>query len=86
MYWVIKGFARVRQSLLAIEPVNGANGPRCALVLDPHLIPTVLRPQRAFQGWRYLRAEDAPADAAARESAIDMPEHMATELRELGLL
>jgi len=86
MYWVIKGFVRVRQRLTGVQAVNDGEGPRCALVLDPQLVQTVLRPHRAFQGWRYLRAEDAPADATTRESATDMPEHMATELRELGLL
>lgn len=86
MYWVIKGFVRVRQRLVGVEAVNDGDGPRCGLVLDPELTPTILRPHRAFQGWRYLRPEDAPADAAARESGTDMPDHMATELRELGLL
>lgn len=86
MYWVIKGFVRVRQRLVGVRPVNDGDGPRCALVLDPRLVPTNLRPHRAFQGWRYLRLADAPADAAARQAATDMPEHMATELRELGLL
>lgn len=86
MYWIIKGFVRVRQRLVGVEPVEDGEGTRCALVLDPQLVPTVLRPHRAFQGWRYLRADDAPADAMARQAETDMPEHMASELRELGLL
>jgi hypothetical protein len=87
MYWVIKGAVRVRQRLVGVEAVTDPEeGPRCALILDPRLAPTVLRPHRAFQGWRYLRPEDAPPDAAARTSETGMPDHMVTELKELGLL
>ncbi len=86
MYWVIKGFVRVRQRLLAVEAVTEGEKPRCALVLDPKLAPTVLRAHRPFQGWRYLRPEDATPDAGARESRTGMPEQMAAELRDLGLL
>ena len=87
LYWVIKGNIQARQRLIDIRPfVDGEGIQRCDLVMAPELIPTVWQPRRAFQGWRYLRPEDAPADAAARESGTDMPDHMATELRELGLL
>ncbi len=45
------------------------------------------RPYRAFQGWRYLAAEDAPRDLdRAAPGASDMPEAMRRELRDLGLL
>jgi hypothetical protein len=45
------------------------------------------RPFRAFQGWRYLEAKDAPADLdRAAPGARNMPEQMRRELRELGLL
>ena len=30
-----------------------------AIVLDPELILTTQVPRRPFQGWRYLKAEDA---------------------------
>jgi hypothetical protein len=86
IYWVIKGFVRVRQRIIGIEPVEDADGPRCALVRDPELVPTEAQARRPFQGWRYLRPEDAPPDATARDGARDMPPGMAAELRELGLL
>ncbi len=86
MYWVIKGFVRVRQRLIGMEAITDGEGPRCGLVLDPELVPTVLRAHRPFQGWRYLRPEDAPADAVARDTRAGMPEEMAAELRDLGLL
>jgi hypothetical protein len=45
------------------------------------------RPCRAFQGWRYLAAKDAPRDLdRAAPGARNMPENMRRELRDLGLL
>jgi len=56
-------------------------------VLDPTLVPVAARPTRAFQGWRYLKPEDAPADldsAAAADST--MPDELRRTLQGLGLL
>ena len=99
LYWVIKGFVRVRQRLLDIErdvsppERQGANQggkpegkPACALVLDPGLVGTRLRATRAFQGWRYLAAQDAPPDLDPAADAGGLPLEMAEELRSLGLL
>ncbi len=86
MYWVIKGFVRARQRLVGFEAMTDGEQPRCGLVLDPKLVATVLRAHRPFQGWRYLRPEDATPDAVDRAQEIAMPEDMALELRELGLL
>ena len=60
---------------------------RCRIVLDGKIRLVTPRPYRAFQGWRYLPAADAPADLerSARGAAI-MPEQMRRELSELGLL
>jgi len=45
------------------------------------------RPHRAFQGWRYLGAKDAPRDLSkAAPGAAAMPEKLRRELRELGLM
>jgi hypothetical protein len=45
------------------------------------------RPYRAFQGWRYLAAKDAPPDLdRVARGAAGMPEPLRRELRELGLL
>ena len=88
IYWVIKGAIRARQRIVAVESAVGQDGEaRCALILDPDLIPVSARPQRAFQGWRYLEAADAPPDTlGGNDDAAELPAHMAEELRELGLL
>ncbi|MFD1696868.1 DUF1489 family protein [Roseibium aestuarii] len=87
LYWVIKGRIQVRQHLLDIRPFTDAAGvKRCDLVLEPRLILTQFQPKRPFQGWRYLKPEEAPQDLrGAREDAA-MPEDMRRELAELCLL
>jgi hypothetical protein len=88
IYWVIRGFVRVRQRLLACERQPDWEGrPACALLLDPNLVRVRPESWSAFQGWRYLDGDAAPADLAETEKAeVDLPADMAKELRELGLL
>ena len=88
LYWVIRGEVACRQRLIAVRPYVDKGGVgQCHLVLQPKVVPVKPRPWRAFQGWRYLEAKDAPADLErAAPGAKDMPEAMRRELRELGLL
>ncbi len=88
IYWVIKGLIQCRQRILRLDPVTGADGiERCALVLDPDLIRTGSVPKRAFQGWRYLKAEDAPRDLPqSRLSEDPLPPELAGALAEIGVL
>ena len=88
LYWVIKGVVQVRQRLLDLRAVRGEDGiPRCDLVLDHELVPTRPQPRRAFQGWRYLEPDDAPADLELRGTEADkLPAEMRDALIELGLL
>jgi hypothetical protein len=88
LYWVIRGQIMCRQGLVAIRPFVDKEGVgRCRLVLRPKVVPVEPRPFRAFQGWRYLNAKDAPRDLdRAAPGARNMPENMRRELRELGLL
>lgn len=88
LYWVIRGEVACRQALLRVEPfVDGEGVGRCRLVLTPEVVPVVPRPYRAFQGWRYLAAAEAPADLdRAAPGTQAMPEAMRRELRTLGLL
>ncbi len=87
LYWVINGFIEARQRILDIRADNDAEGrTRCALVLDDAVIATQARPRRPFQGWRYLKPEDAPPDQARSPHGAAMPPDMRRELASLGLL
>jgi len=88
LYWVIKGNVQCRQRLLEIRPfVDNEGISRCHLVLEPIVVRTGWQPRRAFQGWRYLKPEDAPADLGKRAKAVmEMPPKLRQELAELGLL
>ncbi len=88
LYWVIKGQLCARQKLIGVEPfVDSAGVKRCALQLDDEIVAVRPRPCRAFQGWRYLAAVDAPPDLSAGGAALaDMPEDLRRELAGLGLI
>lgn len=88
LYWVIRGEVMCRQRLRDVRPFRDKDGiGRCGLVLDPKVILVEPRPYRAFQGWRYLAANDAPRDLdKAVKGAAAMPETLRRELRELGLM
>lgn len=89
IYWVIKGTLLCRQSVTAITPFTDADGiGRCRLILEPAVTPVSPRPCRPFQGWRYLKPDDAPADLDARTAGglAEMPETLRRELAGLGLI
>lgn len=88
IYWVVKGFLQARQRILGLEEVIGDDGiRRCAILLDPALIRTATAPKRPFQGWRYLKPEDAPPDLGqARENDDTLPPDLAGALAEIGVL
>jgi hypothetical protein len=88
LYWIIKGNVQCRQAITGLVPVTGQDGiSRCKILLGDDLVPTQWQPRRPFQGWRYLKPEDAPRDLGMGTSALnDMPEAMRKELLELGLL
>jgi hypothetical protein len=88
LYWVIKGFILVRQRIVALRPDRKEDGSACcAIVLDAKLVTTRPQGRRAFQGWRYLPAEDAPADGRPmNKQEGEMPQAMRAALRELRLI
>lgn len=87
LFWVIKGQVQCRQRLTEIRPFTDGDGiGRCHLVLDPKVVRTRWQPKRAFQGWRYLKASEAPADLPAAADIAAMPGALRNELAELGLL
>ena len=89
IYWVIKGVIQVRQHIIGFEQVQNNKGlPSCALLLDQELVPVEPAPRRAFQGWRYLEIEDAPADLALNTNPglLEMPMKLRQELAALCLI
>lgn len=88
LYWVIKGSVQCRQLITEIRPFVDDDGiGRCKLMLDSNVVRTEWQPRRAFQGWRYLKPEDAPADLGrSRAGLVSVPPKLRQELAELGLL
>jgi hypothetical protein len=86
LYWVIKGQVAARQRILELRETTKNGVPHCGIVYEPKLIATARRAHRPFQGWRYLPAADAPADARGLKGGKGLPEALKAELSELGLL
>ncbi len=89
IFWVMKGVVQVRQRITGFDDGERPDGTRCCLIqLDPKLVPVRPTPRRPFQGWRYLKVEDAPADLApgAADDVAQMPAAMRRQLADLGLL
>jgi hypothetical protein len=88
IYWVINRFITARQQIIGIEEGAREDGTACTnLLLDQTLVPVLGRPVKPFQGWRYLRHEDAPPDATAGSGGVQhLPEAMRRDLASLGLL
>ena len=85
LYWVIGGEIRGRQKIAGFESVVRDDGvPACLILMEPGVIRTVPQPRRPFQGWRYLKPEDAPPDL---DPEVDLGEsEIIAELARLGLL
>ncbi len=89
LYWVIKGIIQVRQRIIGFDSGAKDDGtPCCLFVLDPALVPVRPAVRKAFQGWRYLAADDAPSDlkGGAGNSIAQLPPKMRKDLADLGLL
>lgn len=89
LYWVVKGLVQCRQRILDLRPFTDDAGiGRCRIVLEQEVIDTRTQPRRPFQGWRYLKPADAPADLSrAQAGDLDgMPPEMRRDLAELGLI
>ena len=87
IYWVIKGQLQCRQKILRLDEIYREDGiRRCAIVLDPEIIRTHLAQKRPFQGWRYLKPEQAPADLPSnRQDEEDLPVELAGALADIGV-
>ncbi|MEM8617786.1 MAG: DUF1489 domain-containing protein [Pseudomonadota bacterium] len=86
IYWVIRGLIQVRQTILDVKTITDRGGRRaCELVLDKALVPVEPMPKRPFQGWRYLKPEDAPKDLREGTGTTKLPSTLRAELRNAGV-
>ena len=83
LYRVFKGQILCRQTILAIDTVGEGSAARCEVTVDPSIIRVAPQPRRAFQGWRYFTADDAPVDLS-NDAGEDLPAELAVALRSLG--
>jgi hypothetical protein len=87
LYWVIRGLILCRQPIADLQEVVGLDGiSRCRIFFAPQIILVRPTPRRAFQGWRYLLAEDSPVDLPRGEKPGDISDKMRRELAALGLI
>lgn len=88
LYWIIKGNVQCREKIIDIVPFTDGEGiGRCRIIFDEGVTLTQWQPRRPFQGWRYLKPEEAPADLSVSAAELaDMPDSMRRELSALGLL
>lgn len=85
IYWVIAGQIVARQPILRLAQFTNDEGINyCDIIMSPDMVKTVPYPKRPFQGWRYLRPEDAPPDLGANENADSLA--LAADLAKLGLI
>lgn len=85
LYWVIKGMIVCRNKIIALEETRNGQGLKaCAILMEPELIPVAPTPRRAFQGWRYLKPEDAPVDITELAGGGELPDALRTKLFDIG--
>lgn len=85
IYWVIKGQILCRNRIVGLEETRNGQGLKaCSILMDPQIIPVQPAPRRAFQGWRYLKPEDVPADLTKLGEAQDLPRELMTKLVNIG--
>ncbi len=89
IYRVIKNRILCRHKILGFEIIEDTpKGTMCMIVQDAMMIETVHMPRRSFQGWRYLKATDAPPDRGVYTGGESdaIPDDLANELKEAGIL
>lgn len=85
LYWVMSGHIRCRQRIVGLEAATDSEGRSCCdILMAPDVVRTVPQPKRPFQGWRYLRAQDAPSDLSPDADGENIG--IAEELARLGLI
>lgn len=87
LYRVLNGMILCRQPIVGLEPYQRPDGSNGTLILvSEDIIPVQPRAMRPFQGWRYLKPEDAPLDLGSISDGVtDLPPHLRKILNELAL-
>ncbi|GFE63394.1 DUF1489 family protein [Litoreibacter roseus] len=87
IYWVVSGVLQCRQRVLRLDEIIGKDGiRRCGLILDPEIVLTEHQLKRPFQGWRYLKPEDASRDLPAHRASDEaIPPKLSAALAEIGV-
>lgn len=86
IFWVIKGVMLCRQPIVRLDEYYRDGIRYCAIVCAPGLIRTAATPRRAFQGWRYLQAADAPPDLkAGKQDETPLPATLSRALADIGV-
>jgi len=81
LYWIIKGIILCRREIASFTFDETSS--RWVIGLHTRNILTEAQPRRPFQGWRYLKASDAPRDIDDIDT--DLPPEMAKALKEAGV-
>ncbi|KKB09716.1 DUF1489 family protein [Devosia chinhatensis] len=85
IYWVMSGAILCRQRILRLGSHTDAEGKDyCDIIMAPDIVRTLPYPKRPFQGWRYLRPEDAPPDMEGNDNENSV--ELAAELARMGLI
>ncbi len=83
LYWVIKGSILCRREIVSFDAADDKENPHWLIGLRTKHITTEAQPRRPFQGWRYLKASDAPRDING--DTHDMPPDMVKALKDAGV-
>lgn len=88
IYWVIQGHIQARQRIAGFHELTGEDSiRRCAILLEPDLIPVTKTRKRPFQGWRYLKPADAPRDLPhSAKGEAPLPQELSEALNAIGVL
>lgn len=67
-----------------VGTVGEGKAARCEVELSEEVVRVAPTPRRAFQGWRYLEAKDAPPDLSVQDLG-EMPPELAQRLLDAGV-
>jgi hypothetical protein len=84
VYWILKHRIRARQTILGFT--ERPEDRKTIIRLSPDLIAVAPVARRAHQGWRYLEAEDCPADLGDDDVGSELPNTLLAELSALFLI